>query len=195
MTASEFAAWVAPTATMVAAVMTAANLGSRVTGWGFVVFTIGSVAWALVGFNTGQANLLATNGFLTLVNLIGIWRWLGRQRAYEDGAASAKSASRRAATRSLFAATGIAGMPVVSAEGDTLGAAVEALLECDTGQINYVVVASDGVAGVGEHLRAVPRADVEFGCDELVVTIPTSDFRAIAVLEDGDWPADVRTRS
>lgn len=35
------AAWVAPVATMIAAVMTAANLGARVTGWGFVVFVIG----------------------------------------------------------------------------------------------------------------------------------------------------------
>jgi len=58
---------IAPSATMIAAMMTAANLGARVTGWGFAVFTIGSICWSFVGFLSGQMNLLATNGFLTLV--------------------------------------------------------------------------------------------------------------------------------
>lgn len=79
------AAWVAPVATMIAAVMTAANLGARVTGWGFVVFVIGSVSWSIVGISSGQSNLLWTNAFLTFVNVIGVWRWLGRQAKYEDG--------------------------------------------------------------------------------------------------------------
>ncbi|WP_366499360.1 hypothetical protein [Sphingopyxis sp.] len=58
--------------------MTASNLGARITGWGFAVFTIGSICWSLVGFWSGQTHLVATNVFLTLVNLVGIWRWLGR---------------------------------------------------------------------------------------------------------------------
>ena len=60
----------APAATMIAAVMTASNLGARVTGWGFVVFTVGSIAWCLVALTSGQANLLWTNGFLILVNVL-----------------------------------------------------------------------------------------------------------------------------
>ena len=36
------AIWVAPIATTLAALMTASNLGSRITGYGFIVFTIGS---------------------------------------------------------------------------------------------------------------------------------------------------------
>src|SRR6478735_2046165 len=98
---------------MIAAMMTAANLGARLTGWGFVVFTVGSLGWATVALSSGQTNLLATNCFLTLVNAVGIWRWLGRQRVYEDGGKSASQASRRAAAPSLFTATGLAGMPVV----------------------------------------------------------------------------------
>lgn len=70
----DIAGWVAPVATMIAAIMTAANLGARVTGWGFVVFVIGSVSWSIVGISSGQNNLLWTNGFLTLVNVIGVWR-------------------------------------------------------------------------------------------------------------------------
>ena len=56
--------WVTPVATA-AAVMTASNLGPRMTGWGFVVFFVGSVCWCLVAFQTDQNNLLWTNGFLT----------------------------------------------------------------------------------------------------------------------------------
>ena len=36
--------WVATIATIVAATITASNLGSRITGYGFIVFTIGSIA-------------------------------------------------------------------------------------------------------------------------------------------------------
>lgn len=90
----EFAGWVAPIATMTAAMMTAANLGARITGWGFVVFTVGSVCWTFVGISSDQPNLIASNGFLIMVNLVGIWRWLGRQSVYEDGGKSAKAASR-----------------------------------------------------------------------------------------------------
>lgn len=68
------AGWGGAAATMIAAMMTAANLGARIIGWGFVVFTIGSVGWSLVGLSSGQNNLVATNTFLTLVNGVGIWR-------------------------------------------------------------------------------------------------------------------------
>lgn len=88
--------------------MTAANLGARLTGWGFVVFTFGSIAWTIVGLTSGQTNLIASNGFLTLVNVVGIWRWLGRQRKYEDGGRSAREASRRSSEPTLFTATGLA---------------------------------------------------------------------------------------
>ena len=50
------AGWIAPAATTIAAIMTAANLGSRVTGWGFAVFSVGALAWIAVGASTGQQN-------------------------------------------------------------------------------------------------------------------------------------------
>jgi hypothetical protein len=188
MTLESIAGWVAPVATMIAAMMTAANLGARVTGWGFVIFTAGSICWSIVGFSSGQANLLATNLFLTLVNLVGIWRWLGRQRAYEDGGSSAKRASRRSSAPTLFTATGIAGMQVRDPSGIALGTAVEALVECETGQVSYIVVASGGLGGIEECLRAVPRAQIVFGCDRLVATLRSDDFERLPALEAGDWP-------
>lgn len=184
----DLAGWIAPAATMIAAMMTAANLGARVTGWGFVVFTLGSVAWSVVGLSTGQANLLATNAFLTLVNLVGVWRWLGRQRAYADGGKSATEASRRSRHPTLFTATGISGMSVTAADGTMIGTAVEALITCDTGGVRYVVVSSGGVAGIAETLRAVARDDILFACDALQLSYDIAAFEKLPTLEDGDWP-------
>jgi hypothetical protein len=182
------AGWIAPIATMIAAMMTAANLGARVTGWGFVVFVIGSVSWSIVGISSGQGNLMLSNGFLTVVNLIGVWRWLGRQRSYEDGGKSAENASRRAPGSALFTATGVAGMPVEDRTGQPLGKGVEALIECATGEVSYVVVATGGVGGIDEQLRAVPRDRINFRCDALTVGMVVQDFNALPVLAEGDWP-------
>ncbi len=157
---------------MIAAMMTAANLGARVTGWGFVVFMVSSICWTAVGIATGQPNLLATNAFLTLVNLVGIWRWLGRQRGYEDGGKSAETSSRKSAAPTLFTATGIAGMTVVDTDNIHVGRAVEALIECGS-----------------EQLRAVNREAISFSCDRLMLAIRRDAFDAIAPLKAGDWPA------
>ena len=184
----DIAGWIAPIATMMAAMMTAANLGARVTGWGFVVFTLGSISWSIVGFASGQTNLIATNLFLTLVNVVGIWRWLGRQRAYEDGGKSAVGASKRVSGPTLFTSTGLAGLPVIDSAGEDVGKAVEALLETETGQINYVVIASGGVGGIQESLRAVPRDQIKFSSERLELIIQAPAFMALPALADGNWP-------
>ena len=184
---TDIAGWVAPIATMIAAMMTAANLGARVTGWGFVVFLVGSLCWSTIGLSSGQTNLLATNAFLTLVNGVGIWRWLGRQRAYEDGGKSAEQASRRAAAPTLFTASGIVGRKVEVGEGAALGKAVEALVGCREGRVSYVVVAS----GMPEELRAVSYDALIFKDERIVLKMDRAAFEALPVLADGDWPADV----
>jgi PRC-barrel domain len=184
----------APIATMIAAMMTAANLGARLTGWGFVVFTIGSIGWSIVGFSTGQTNLVATNGFLTLVNCVGVWRWLGRQRAYEDGGKSAKAASRHSSTPTLFAATGFAGMPVLDNAGQSVGRTVESLIACDTGRVSYVVVATGGLGGIDETLRAVALDDLRLESDGVRLLMPGSEFMGLEPLKEGDWPSAVAPR-
>ncbi len=189
----DIAEWTAPIATMIAAMMTAANLGARLTGWGFVVFALGSICWTLVGVSTGQVSLVVSNGFLTVVNLIGIWRWLGRQRAYEDGGKSAETASRKSSTPTLFTATGLAGRPVVGREGEAIGKAVEALIECHSGEVSYIVVASGGAGGVGEKLRAVSREAVIFHCDALKLDLARPAFEALPELAPGDWPGSANT--
>jgi hypothetical protein len=81
--------WLAPIATTIAAVMVAANAGTKVTGYGFIAFSIGSIAWMAIGWYTDQTNLLVQNAILLAINILGIWRWLGLRRRYEKGAAVA----------------------------------------------------------------------------------------------------------
>lgn len=188
---SEMAAWIAPVATIAAAMMTAANLGARLTGWGFVVFTLGSLCWIEVGLASGQTSLVVANSALTLINVVGIWRWLGLQTAREDGAGAAKRASRRAASPTLFTATGLAGMPAISADGEALGTAVEALVECGSATLSYVVISSTGEWLLDETLRAVPRDYISFQPDRLVLALSSEEFDVLLPLPRGDWPAAV----
>lgn len=127
---TELAEWIAPIATMIAAMMTAANVGARITGWGFVVFTLGSICWAIVGASSGQGSLIATNVFLTLVNTIGVWRWLRREAKYQDGAQAAAAASAHADAPALFPASSLSGLPVSDRTGGGIGRCVEALVRC-----------------------------------------------------------------
>lgn len=193
MVLEQLAGLIAPIATMIAAMMTAANLGARVTGWGFVIFTVGSISWSLVGLGSGQTNLVATNVFLTLINVVGIWRWLGRQRAYEDGAKSASQSSHKPGTPTLFSAAGLAGMPVSDIRGESVGRTVDAMIECRSGTVNYVVVATGGVGGIDEVLRSVPLASLDCHADGLMLLETTAEFERRATLEAGDWPGRAPT--
>lgn len=82
-------AMLAAATTMIAALMVALNLGPRVTGYGFCVFTLGSICWIAVAWMTAQPSLLWTNIVLLAINLLGVWRWLGLRARYDKGAAQA----------------------------------------------------------------------------------------------------------
>ena len=184
-----WATWIASITTVIASIMMATNLGARITGIGFAIIAVGSIGWTVVGVSSGQTGLIVTDGFLTLVNFFGIWRWLLRQQTYEQGGKSAKSASRKSSAPALFTATGIAGMPVVDADGGDVGKAVEALIECEGGTVSYVVVSTTEKDGVKEELRAVPHNDVTFRTDGLKLAMRRAAFDALSPLPSGDWPA------
>jgi hypothetical protein len=185
----QLASYVAPVATTVAALIVASNLGSRITGAGFLVFTIGSIAWALLGLATGQPNLLWQNVILTALNLFGVWRWLGRQRRIEEGAETAAEESKARAGETLFPVSMLAKAPVFSSEGEELGRTVDAMAGCVSGHLAYVVVSEGGVAGVGETLRRLPWSGCSVEGDKVKTTMPRSRFCALDVLEPGHWPA------
>jgi sporulation protein YlmC with PRC-barrel domain len=149
--------WIAPAATMIAAMMTAANLGARFTGWGFVVFTVGSIAWSVVGLTSGQTNLLATNAFLTLVNVVGVWRWLGREARYQDDAAAVAEQTERSAKPSLSPLGALTGENVRDASGDIVGQIVDVLIDRDDGRVGALLVRRGGVGGIGERVVLLKR--------------------------------------
>ena len=182
------AGWIAPCATMIAAIMTASNLGARVTGWGFVVFSIGSIGWVAVAIASGQQNLLWTNGFLTIVNALGVWRWLGRQARYEDGskAAEAKSAARRAPT--LFSAASLPGRKVIGPDGEPLGVLVDGMIRCTDGRLAYIVLRTGGVAGLGERLHALKPQQVSFTEDGVTCGLDADAVARMPEVEPTAWP-------
>ena len=188
---NEIVSWVAPAATMIAACMTAANLGPRVTGWGFVVFTIGSLAWVSIAVASGQQSLLVTNAFLTLVNAVGIWRWLGRIARFDDGAKSAEAKSRQAQTDTLFNVGSVEGRAILDTNDTKLGGAIGVMARAHEGSIAYVVAALGGIAGLGERIVALPWRSIEARPDGFVVHMSAEDLAQLDTLDSNDWPHKV----
>jgi hypothetical protein len=76
MTLGEIIRWSASVSGILAAVVVALNLGRRITGIGFVVFTVSSVSWMVAGYLENLPSLVTQNVVLTAINLLGIYRWL-----------------------------------------------------------------------------------------------------------------------
>ena len=180
--------WLATGATILAALMTASNLGARITGYGFCVFLLGSLAWLLTGLWTDQPALAWTNAILTLLNIFGIWRWLGRQARVEEGGRSAAEASEHTPGEALFPVS-LLSRADVEAQGGAIGRAVDAMAGSESGRIAYLVVSEGGVAGVGETLRRLPWADARVEADRIVCALAVSRFHELNELPKDTWPA------
>ncbi len=189
---SDIAGWVAAAATVIAAMMTAANLGSRITGYGFIVFVVGSLCWTTVGITSGQTSLVATNAFLTVVNLIGVWRWLGRQAKFDDG--GNRAARRSAASRvpTLFSTAALAGSEVIDPEGQVVGTVVDAMAKCDGSGLAYVVICVGGIGGVGERLYTVDPKQLIFAQGQIKTSLKSADFDGLVEIEPDNWPASLK---
>lgn len=185
----QIASWVAPIATTIAALIVASNLGARLTGLGFIIFTIGSIAWTALGVVTDQPNLLWQNVILTALNLFGVWRWLGWQARVEEGGAAAAKDSRQAPGETLFPVSLLTKSAVLSASGEPLGGCIDAMAGCSSGRIAYLVVAEGGVAGVGQTLRRLPWAGCSVEEQQVRTSLPTSQFCVLEPVQAGHWPA------
>lgn len=181
--------WAAPIATTIAAVMTAASLGPRVTGWGFAVFAIGSVGWTGYGLLTGQMNLVWQNLFLTAVNLFGVWRWLGRRTRLERGGRSAWAASRIDPGEDLMPASWLIETPVRDRAGEPVGQCIDAVIECGSGRIRYAVLSCSGVSGTGETLHAVDWRHIRVDGGRLHLAPGVGRIDDLPVIPTESWPA------
>lgn len=187
----QIAGIIAPAATMIAAMMTAANLGARLTGWGFVVFTVGSISWSIIGISTGQQNLLLSNAFLTLVNAVGIYRWLGRQARYADGGRRATERSERKEGPTLLSACALVNAPINDQNGGKVATVVDAMLSREGRDIVYLVASRGGVGGVGEKLHPIDPSAVELGADGITTRLTGEEIDRLPVLEADRWPSEL----
>ncbi len=179
---------VAPVATILAALMTASNLGARITGAGFIVFTIGSISWLTLGMIGDDPALLWMNAVLTGLNLFGIWRWLGRQAKFEEGAEHAAEVSQQRRGENLFPVSLLTSAKFTAQGRQSVGQCVDAMAGCATGRIAYVVVAEGGVGGVGERLRRVDWDDVTVDGDCVTTSLHGAEFAQLEELEKDAWP-------
>ena len=180
--------WIATIATISAASMTAANLGSRITGYGFCVFLFGSVAWFATGVMTQQPALVWTNVVLTVLNIFGIWRWLGRQRRIEEGASNAAQASEQTPGESLFPVSLLVSAPIADRHGNQLGSCVDAMAGCSGGGLRYIVASEGGWAGVGETLRRVPWKQARVEEERVLIDLDKNEFGRLEQIERDQWP-------
>ncbi len=181
----EAAGWLALAATSIAALMTASNLGARVTGWGFVVFTIGACAWGYVGLVSHQTQLLWANAFLGIVDLFGVWRWLGRRARFRDASSAEEDRSKRGAGENLVSASGLDGMPVRGRDGVVIGHVTDALISCSDGEIAFLVIRTGGAAGVGEKLRRLPWNDIRASSEAIDTNLDASRLTQLSLAEAG----------
>lgn len=179
--------WAATIATIIAAFMTAANLGSRITGYGFAVFLLGSLAWLATGLMTGQPALTWTNAVLAVLDVFGVWRWLGRQASVEEGARAASQASEATPGEALFPVSLLSRAPVMSGATE-LGRCVDAMAGCRSGRLDYIVVSQGGVAGVGETLRRLPWTRARADGDAVETTVGPDGFASLDELQRDQWP-------
>ncbi len=68
--------WIAAIGTMLAAGLIAADLGRRVTGYGFILFCVVSITWIVSGLTSDAMPIAAMNGILLLINGWGVWQYL-----------------------------------------------------------------------------------------------------------------------
>ena len=185
----QWISWVATAATIIAACMTASNLGTRITGFGFAVFLVGSLSWIAVALMSGQSALLWTNIVLSFLNLFGIWRWLGRQARIEEGEEAASKRSRTTPGETLFPLSLLSKAQVVANDGSVIGHGIDAMAGCSSGTIRYVVVSEGGIAGVGETLRRLDWKGVEVDGDQLRCRLDDHGIQSLEVVEPDQWPA------
>ena len=69
------AKWLGSACGVAGAIMIALNLGLVI--YGFALFLISSVLWSAIGWLQRETSLVVLQVAFTIINVIGIYRWLG----------------------------------------------------------------------------------------------------------------------
>jgi hypothetical protein len=76
MSLAEILEWYATVSGVIAALMLAADINRKVTGFGFVLFCTMNIAWIAFARMDDTGGLMWQNIILFGVNLIGVWQYL-----------------------------------------------------------------------------------------------------------------------
>ena len=69
--------WYGAASGLVAALIVSLNLGTRPTGWGFVIFVTSSIALIVWGFFSNEAEGIGWQNIgLLAINVVGVYRYL-----------------------------------------------------------------------------------------------------------------------
>ena len=95
--------WIGAIGAIIAAALIAADLGRKVTGWGFVLFSVVSVVWIVSGLTAADGLPIAVqNGLLLLINIYGVWQFLlspKKKREIEKAEKIAEQAKEQVAAK------------------------------------------------------------------------------------------------
>ena len=68
--------WIAAAGTIIAAALIAADLGRRITGYGFGLFCAVASTWVVIGLTGDAMPSAAMNVILLAINAWGVWQFL-----------------------------------------------------------------------------------------------------------------------
>lgn len=84
--------WYGAAAGLVAALIVSLNLGTRPTGWGFVIFVTSSIALIVWGFLSDEAEGIGWQNIgLLAINIVGVYRYLFTGKGRQAGEAAHES--------------------------------------------------------------------------------------------------------
>ena len=121
---------------------------------------------------TGQPALVWTNIVLTVLNIFGIWRWLGRQSRVEEGACTAAQVSEAAPGETLFPMSLCSATLMIDCAGQEVGHCIDAMAGCASGRLNYLVAPQGGRGG--RRRNAAPAVVEHARVEEERVTVSIS---------------------
>lgn len=87
-------------------------------------------------------------------------------------------------------ATNVVGTKVINQSKDRLGEIGDLVLDFNTGEIAYVVIASGGVLGVGDTLHAVPWKALRLNPDRdaFILNVTEAAWKNAPGFDQQDWP-------
>lgn len=180
--------YIAPAAILAGATLTSLNAGARLTGFGFIFFTLGSTGFALHSLLTNDGFGLLVNSALVFINAFGMHRWLRHNAVIEDAGVRTQELSARSLSTPTVVTASLFTSAKVRCDDDMIGESVDAVVNCASGQILYAVVHRKG-AHAGTGFEGFAMSDISFDHGEIVLP---SGCSAGQPLDEYEWPAQLR---